>query len=104
MARSTIFNREITIDLAERVLSTSVHVEKKQVTIELIQEKVCGFYDMDPKLLQAKTRKREIVQARQISMYLSKNIPITRCPVSEIYWGERIMPLFCTHVKRSVNN
>ena len=36
MARSTIFNREITIDLAERVLSTSVHVEKKQVTIELI--------------------------------------------------------------------
>ena len=72
MARSTIFNREITIDLAERVLSTSVHVEKKQVTIELIQEKVCGFYDMDPKLLQAKTRKREIVQARQISMYLSK--------------------------------
>lgn len=72
MAHSTIFNREITIELAERVLSTSVHIEKKQITIELIQETVCNFYDMELKLLQTKSRKREIVQARQISMFLSK--------------------------------
>lgn len=73
MARSTIFNREITIDLAERVLSTSVHVEKKQdYNRNSFKKKFADFIDMDPKLLQAKTRKREIVQARQISMYLSK--------------------------------
>lgn len=72
MAHSTIFNREITIEMAERVLSTSVHIEKKQITMESIQEKVCQFYDLEIKALQLKSRKREIVQARQISMYLSK--------------------------------
>ena len=72
MAHSTIFNRDITIELAERVLSTCVRIEKKQITIDSIKQTVCEFYDMDPKLLQAKTRKREIVQARQISMYLAK--------------------------------
>lgn len=72
MFRATALNREITLDLAEKVLSTSVNIEKRQITVELIQEKVCSYYDMDVKLLQAKSRKREIVQARQISMYLSK--------------------------------
>lgn len=72
MAHSTIFNREISIDLAERVLSTSVHIEKKQITIEAIQETVCRYFNIDNKQIHSKSRKREIVHARQISMYLSK--------------------------------
>ena len=74
MAHSTIFNREITLDLAERILNSNIHLEKKQITIELIQETVCKYFDLDPKVLQLKCRKREIVQARQISMYLSKKL------------------------------
>ncbi|MGL4294066.1 MAG: chromosomal replication initiator protein DnaA [Bacteroidales bacterium] len=72
MAHSTIFNREISIDLAERVLSTSVHIEKKQITIEAIQDTVCRYFNVDNKQIHSKSRKREIVHARQISMYLSK--------------------------------
>ena len=72
MFRATTLKKEVTLDLAEKVLSTSVNLEKKQITIDLIKEKVCAFYNMDVQLLQAKCRKREIVQARQISMYLSK--------------------------------
>jgi chromosomal replication initiator protein len=72
MAHSTIFNREISIDLAERVLSTSVHIEKKQITVELIQETVCNYFNIDCKAIHSKSRKREIVHARQISMYLAK--------------------------------
>ena len=72
MFRATTLKKEVTLDLAEKVLSTSVNIEKKQITIDLIKEKVCAFYNMDVQLLQAKCRKREIVQARQISMYLSK--------------------------------
>ena len=82
MFRATALNREISLDLAEKVLSTSVNIEKKQITIELIQEKVCDYYNMDVKLLQAKTRKREIVQARQISMYLAKKY--TDCSLAKI--------------------
>ncbi len=72
MFRATTLKKEITLDLASKVLSTSVNIEKKQITIDVIKEKVCAFYNMDVQLLQAKCRKREIVQARQISMYLSK--------------------------------
>lgn len=72
MFRATTMNKEINLDLAAKVLSTSVNIEKKQITIDLIKEKVCAYYNMDVQLLQAKCRKREIVQARQISMYLSK--------------------------------
>ena len=72
MFRATTLKKEVTLDLASKVLSTSVNIERKQITIDLIKEKVCAFYNMDVQLLQAKCRKREIVQARQISMYLSK--------------------------------
>ena len=72
MFRATTLKKDITLDLASKVLSTSVNIEKKQITIDVIKEKVCAFYNMDVQLLQAKCRKREIVQARQISMYLSK--------------------------------
>ncbi len=72
MAHATIMNKEISIDLAERVLSTSVQVEKKQITIESIQNTVCKYFNIDNKLIHSKSRKREIVHARQVSMYLSK--------------------------------
>ena len=72
MAHATIMNKEISIDLAERVLSTSVQIEKKQITIESIQNTVCKYFNIDNKLIHSKSRKREIVHARQVSMYLSK--------------------------------
>ena len=72
MAHSTIFSREISIDLAERVLSKNIHVEKKQISVESIQETVCKFFNVENKQIHSKSRKREIVLARQVSMYLSK--------------------------------
>ncbi len=72
MAHSTIFNREISIDLAERVLSKNIHVEKKQISVESIQETVCKYFNIENKQIHSKSRKREIVLARQVSMYLSK--------------------------------
>jgi len=72
MAHATIFNREVDIDLADRVLSNSVKIEKKQITAESIKDTVCGYFNIEPRLLQAKSRKSEIVQARHISMFLAK--------------------------------
>ena len=72
MAHSAAFDREITIELADRVLAASVRMVKKQITLETIKEAVCGFYGMDAARLVVRSRKREIVLARQISMYLAK--------------------------------
>lgn len=72
IARSVILKKEISVDMAECVLASIVQMRKQQITIELIQQKVCAYYNMEVGLLQSKTRKREIALARQISMYLSK--------------------------------
>ena len=86
MARSIILKKEISVEMAECVLASSIQLKKKQITIELIQQKVCDYYNMDVKLLQSKTRKREIALARQISMYLAKKY--TEYPLSHI--GSRL--------------
>jgi chromosomal replication initiator protein len=47
-------------------------IEKKQITIDNIVAKVCAFYEMDPSSIHSRSRKREVVQARQVAMYLAK--------------------------------
>ncbi|MDR2680543.1 MAG: chromosomal replication initiator protein DnaA [Tannerella sp.] len=72
MANSVIANREIDITLARQVISQTVRLERKQLTIKKIQEIVCRYFNMDEALIQTKSRKHEIVQARQITMFLAK--------------------------------
>ncbi|MCD7710423.1 MAG: chromosomal replication initiator protein DnaA, partial [Porphyromonadaceae bacterium] len=86
IAHSVLLKREISLELAERVLASSVQLKKRQITIDLIQQKVCAYYHMDVHLLQSKTRKREIALARQISMYLAKKY--TDSPLAHI--GSRL--------------
>lgn len=72
IAHSTLSQRDIDIDVTKKVLRNIVKTSTKEVTIENIQKLVCEFYEISYDKLQAKTRKREIVQARQISMFLAK--------------------------------
>jgi len=72
LAQSSLNKREIDLDLAKRVLRNFVKTSSKEITIDTIQKMVCGFFDVPYDKLLQKTRKREIVQARQISMYLAK--------------------------------
>ena len=60
------------LELAKKVLRNIVKTSSKEITIDNIQKMVCDYYDIGYDKLQAKTRKREIVQARQISMFLAK--------------------------------
>ena len=72
MAYSVVYDRDIDLDLAECVVKKVVKVEKKQLTIDHIINKVCGHFEMDVLSIQSRSRKREVVQARQIAMYLAK--------------------------------
>lgn len=74
LAHSTIYNKDIDMAMAERVLAKCVKNIRKEITLDLIQNTVCNFYNVDLKVLHSRTRKREIVNARQISMYLSKKL------------------------------
>ena len=72
LAQSILFKREIAMDLAERIIRKAVRIENKPITIDNIISKVCAHYDLDESVIHTKSRKREIVQIRQIAMYLAK--------------------------------
>ena len=73
LAQSILFKRDIDMDLAERIIRKAVRIiENKPITIEEIIAKVCEHYKMDESVLHTKSRKREIVQVRQVAMYLAK--------------------------------
>ncbi|MCI6893381.1 MAG: chromosomal replication initiator protein DnaA [Bacteroidales bacterium] len=74
LAYSTVLNSDITIDLASSVISNAVKTSKKQITFEMIVETVCGFYNVNTDAVYGKTRKREISDARQMVMYLAKEL------------------------------
>lgn len=72
LAQSSLNKREIDLELAKKVLRNHIKTSSKEITIENIQKMVCEYFDVAYEKLQQKTRKREIVQARQITMYLAK--------------------------------
>ena len=72
LAQSSLNKREIDLELAKKVLRNFIKTANKEITIQSIQKLVCEFFDVPFDKLLQKTRKREIVQARQITMYLSK--------------------------------
>jgi chromosomal replication initiator protein len=72
LAHSSLVKRDIDLELTKKVLRNIIKTANKEVTIDAIQKMVCEYYEINYDKLQAKTRKREIVQARQISMYLAK--------------------------------
>ena len=72
LAQSSLNRKEIDLELAKRVLRNFIKSATKEITIETIQKMVCDFYEVPYDKLLQKTRKRDIVQARQISMYLAK--------------------------------
>ena len=73
LAQSILFKREIDIELAQRIIRKAVRIiENKPVTIDTIISKVCEHFKLDESVLHSKSRKRDVVQMRQIAMYLAK--------------------------------
>ena len=72
MAQSSFNRKNITIDLAKVIVEKFVKNTKKEISIDHIQKVVSDYFQMDVSTLQSKTRKRHIVQARQLAMFFSK--------------------------------
>jgi len=72
IAQSSFNKAEITIDLARDIVQKFVKNTKREVSIDYIQKVVSDYFQMDIQTLQSKTRRRHIVQARQLAMYFAK--------------------------------
>lgn len=72
MAYSIVYNSNIDMHLAERVIMRSVKIDDRPLTIDDILEKVCHHYGVSQQSAFSKSRKRNYVQVRQVSMYLAQ--------------------------------
>ena len=74
MAHATLTKKKITLQLAQEVLEKIVTVNRSEVSITKIRNTVSDYFGITNELMLSNTRKREIVQARQIAMYLCRNM------------------------------
>ena len=74
LAQSSLNKKSITLELAKQMIDKFVKNTAREVSIDYIQKVVCDYFDLPMELLKSKTRKREVVQARQIAMYFSKKM------------------------------
>ena len=72
IAQSSFNKKEITLSLAKDIVDKFVKNTKREVSIDYIQKVVSDYFQMDIDTLQSKTRKRHIVQARQLAMFFAK--------------------------------
>jgi len=74
LAQSTLNKKEINIDLAIKMINKLVKCTIREITVDYITKVVCDYFNLTSDSLHIRTRKREIVQARQIAMYFSKSL------------------------------
>jgi len=74
LAQSLLNRRDIDLQLARSMLQNFVDNVSREITIEAIQRIVAEYFVIEVDQLKAKTRRRQIVQARQIAMYFSKEM------------------------------
>lgn len=72
IAQSSLNKKDITIELAKKMIDKFVKNNAREVSIDYIQKVVCDYFDLPIELMKSKTRKREVVQARQLAMYFAK--------------------------------
>ncbi len=72
IAHASLNRREIDLELAKQVMKNIVHDIETEVGIDYIQKTVSEYFHLNPEELKDKTRKKEIVIARQVAMYFSK--------------------------------
>lgn len=89
VAYSSLTNREISVDLASEALKDIIsNKQTKQITIDLIQDVVCSYYNMRIDELKSQRRTRNVAYPRQIAMYLCRKLTDTSLPkIGEEFGG-----------------
>jgi chromosomal replication initiator protein len=103
LAQSTLNKKAITLELAKQMIDKFVKTTAREVSIDYIQKVVCDYFDLPIDLMKSKTRKREVVQARQIAMYFSKSMTKSSLATIGMHCGGKDHATVL-HACRTVNN
>ncbi len=102
VGHAAAYGREIDLDLARSVLRNAVKIRRHSVNFEMIAEQVSSYYKVDCDSLFTPSRRREINDARQMVMYITKKL--TQLPLTSI--GARLSRTHATvlHAVRNIEN
>ncbi|MDX2063066.1 MAG: chromosomal replication initiator protein DnaA [Bacteroidia bacterium] len=89
LAQSSFNRREIDMDLAHQIVKNFVKNASRELSIDSIQKIVSEYFRLPVEKLKEKTRKREIVQARQISMFFAKQYTKSSLKTIGLHFGGR---------------
>ncbi len=89
LAHASLNGKDISLDLTKRVLRDIIKRKNTNLSIEIIQRIVCTYLDIKEDLVRAKTRKKEVVVARQISMFLAKEMTNFALKTIGLHFGGR---------------
>jgi chromosomal replication initiator protein len=89
LARASLEGRNLSLDLAREVVKVVVGDIRSPITIEEIQRVVCEYFGIPEDLIRGKTRKQEIVNSRQIAMYLAKELTNSSLKTIGLHFGGR---------------
>ena len=103
VAQSSLNKREITLELAKQMIDKYVKSNKKEISIDYIQKVISDYFDIPVEKINSKTRKREVVQARQLSMYFSKRFTKSSLSTIGLHCGNKDHATVL-HACRTVNN
>jgi chromosomal replication initiator protein len=82
IAQSSLNKKAITLDLARQLVERFVHNSTQEVSIEFIVNEVCNHLNIPIEVFYSKSKKREMVQARQLAMHFAKKY--TKCSLAAI--------------------
>lgn len=103
LAQSSLNKKPINIELAKQIIDKFVKTNTREISIDYIQKIVCDYFDINIDILNSKTRKREIVQARQLSMFFSKRLTKSSLAAIGLHCGNKDHATVL-HACRTVNN
>jgi len=89
LAQASLNRKEVDIELAKQMMKNFVKNVSREISIDYIQKLVCDFYSISVEQVKSKTRKREIVQARQISMFFAKDLTKSSLKNIGMHFGGR---------------
>ncbi len=103
MAQASLNKKPITTQLAKQMIDKYVKSTTREISIDYIQKIVCDYFGIPVDQINSKTRKREIVQVRQLSMYFAKKMTNSSLSTIGHHCGNKDHATVL-HACRTINN
>lgn len=103
LAQSSLNKKAITLELAKQMIDKFVKSTAREISIDYIQKVVCDYFNLSLDVINSKTRKREIVQARQLAMFFAKKHTKASLATIGLHCGNKDHATVL-HACRTVNN